>query len=140
MTDKKLTSPTLSVDDDNKDKKFSHIVCLIGDVPIKEVDNDEFKQIKSDIDEINEAERLKLPERAIIVLTYYLYYKNYKKCDVLAEYYERQAQKEKDIGLQRLQKDLQNQEIDHYQELYSMTGNPVYLKLMKHAAKEKKDE
>lgn len=110
----------------------------VGNEPIGEIDNDEFRQIKSDIEEINRKYCLgHIMQGEIITLTYYLYQKNYKKCDALAEYYARQAQKEQGEELQRLQKDLRNQEIDHYQELYLMTDNPVYLKLMKNAAKEK---
>ena len=144
MTDKELTPPlTTNVDGENKDEKFNlgepYFDYQIGDGMICEIDNDEFKQIKSDIAEINKAQMLNISEGAIIVLTYFLYYKNYKKCDALAEYYERQAQKEKNEEIQRLQKDLKNQEIDHYQELYLTTNNPVYLKLLQHA-KEKKDE
>ena len=141
MTDKRLTTPlTTNVDGENKDKKlnFSRMPYYV-ETPIREIDNDDFKQIKSDIEEINVARCLRLSENSIIVLTYFLYYKNYKKCDALAEYYERQAQKEKNEEIERLQKDLKNQEIDHYQELYLTTNNPVYLKLLQHA-KEKKDE
>jgi hypothetical protein len=141
MTDKKLTTPlTTDISGENKDKKlnFSRMPYYV-ETPIREIDNDDFKQIKSDIEEINVARCLRFSENSIIVLTYYLYSKNYKKCDALAEYYERQAQKEKNEEIQRLQKDLKNQEIDHYQELYLTTNNPVYLKLLQHA-KEKKDE
>ncbi len=140
MTDKKLTPPlTTDISGENKDKKFnfSRMPYYI-ETPVRELDNDEFRQIKSDIEEINEARCLRLSESAIIVLTYYLYSKNYKKCDALDEYYERQAQKEKNEECQRLQKDLKNQEIDHYQELYLTTNNPVYLKLLQHA-KEKNE-
>ncbi len=139
MTDKKLTPPlTTDISGENKDKKFNFSqMPYYVETPVRELDNDEFRQIKSDIEEINEARCLKLSESAIIVLTYYLFSKNYKKCDALAEYYERQAQKEKNEECQRLQKDLKNQEIDHYQELYLTTNNPVYLKLLQHA-KEKK--
>ena len=139
MTDKKLTTPlTTDISGENKDKKlnFSRMPYYV-ETPIREIDNDEFKQLKSDIEEINVARCLRLSEKSIIVLTYYLYSKNYKKCDALAEYYERQAQKEKNEEIERLQKDLKNQEIDHYQELYLTTNNPVYLKLLQHA-KEKK--
>lgn len=119
MTDKKLTPPlTTDISDENKDKKFNFSrMPYYVETPVRELDNDEFKQIKSDIEEINEARCLRLSENSIIVLTYYLYSKNYKKCDALAEYYERQAQKEKNEEVQRLQKDLKNQEIDHYQKL-----------------------
>lgn len=142
MTDKKLTPPlTSNVDGENKDKKFDlgepYFDFQIGEDMICEIDNDDFKQIKSDIVEINKANLLHISEGAIIVLTYFLYYKNYKKCDALAEYYARQTQKDKNEEIKRLQKDLKNQEIDYYQELYLTTNKPVYLKLMQHA-KEKK--
>lgn len=144
MTNKKLTPPlTTNVDGENKYKKFElgepYFDFQIGEDMICEIDNDDFKQIKSDIAEINKANLLHISEGAIIVLTYFLYYKNYKKCDALDEYYERQAQKDKNEEVQRLQKDLKNQEVDHYYELYLTTNNPVFLELMQHA-KEKKDE
>lgn len=99
MTDKKLTPPlTTNVDGENKDEKFDlgepYFDYQIGDGMICEIDNDEFKQIKSDIAEINKAQMLNISEGAIIVLTYFLYYKNYKKCDALAEHYRRKKEKE----------------------------------------------
>lgn len=65
----------------------------VGDEPISEIDNDEFRQIKSDIEEINRKYCLgHIMQGEIITLTYYLYQKNYKKCDALAEYYARHPQ------------------------------------------------
>lgn len=62
------------------------------ETPLREIDNEEFRQIKSDIEEINEARCLSISENKIIELTYYLYCKNYKRQDPLAEYYARHPQ------------------------------------------------
>lgn len=62
------------------------------ETPVCRIDNDDFRQIKSDIEEINKARCLRLSEKKIIDLTYYLYCKNYKKQDALAEYYEKHPQ------------------------------------------------
>ena len=65
----------------------------VGNASIGEIDNDEFRQIKSDIEEINRKYCLgHITQGEIITLTYYLYQKNYKKCDALAEYYARHPQ------------------------------------------------
>lgn len=96
MTDKKLTTTlTTDISGENKDEKlnFSRMPYYV-ETPVRELNNDEFKQIKSDIEEINVARCLRLSENSIIVLTYYLYSKNYKKCDALAEYYRRKKEKE----------------------------------------------
>lgn len=100
MTDKKLTPPvTTDIGSENKEEKLD-LGCYYDrmlyheETPIQEIDNDDFKQIKSDIAEINKANLLHISEHSILVLTYFLYYKNYKKCNALDEYYERQAQKD----------------------------------------------
>lgn len=95
MTDKKLTPPLMEVINENAkfDLGEPYFDYQVGDGMICEINNDEFKQIKSDIEEINKAQWLKLSEGAIIVLTYYLYSKNYKKCDALDEYYRRKGEK-----------------------------------------------
>ena len=141
MTDKELTPPlTTNVDGENKDEKFNlgepYFDYQIGDGMICEIDNDEFKQLKSDIAEINKAQMLNISEGAIIVLTYFLYYKNYKKCDALAEYYERQN---KDKKIEQLELNLVNLEIAHYEMLYRMTKRDYYL-AMYHQARDKQIE
>lgn len=138
MTDKKLTTPlTTDISGENKDKKlnFSRMPYYV-ETPIREIDNDDFKQIKSDIEEINVGRCLRLSENSIIVLTYYLYSKNYKKCDALAEYYERQN---KDKKIEQLELNLVNLEIAHYEMLYRMTKRDYYL-AMYHQARAKQIE